>query len=73
VPEGYNVSRSPRYSVMFAMRGFQVDGALMKQTKVYPLLKASSPPPMQFMDGSNQNIDRLFPDNFRYFELLAML
>jgi hypothetical protein len=25
------------------------------------------------MNGSNQNIDTLFPDNFRYFELLAML
>ena len=63
----------------FAMRGFQVDGktdqavALMKQTKVYALSKASTPPPMQFLNGSNQNIDTLFPDNFRYFELLAML
>ena len=28
---------------------------------------------MQFMNGSNQNMDTLFPDNFRYFELLAML
>ena len=79
VPAGYFVSRSPTYSVEFAMRGFQVDNktdqaiALMKQTKVYPLSKASAPPPMQFLNGSNQNIDTLFPDNFRYFELLAML
>ena len=45
----------------------------MKQIKVYPLAKASAPPPMQFMNGSNQNIDTLFPDTLRYFELLAML
>jgi len=79
VPDGYFVARSPTYSVMFAMRGFQVDNktdqavVLMKQTKVYPLSKGSSPPPMQFLNGSNKDIDTLFPDNIRYFELLAML
>ena len=61
------------------MRGFQVEGktdqavGLMKQIKVYPLAKASSPPPMEFMNGSRQDIDTVFPDNFRFFELLAML
>jgi hypothetical protein len=79
VPKGYVVSRSPTYSVGFAVRGFQVDGktdqavALMKQIKIYPLSKASSPPPMHFINGSEKEIDTLFPDNFRYFELLAML
>ena len=79
VPDGYFVARSPTYSVTFAVRGFQVDGktdqavGLMKQIKVYPLAKASSPPPMEFMNGSRRNIDTLFPDNFRFFELLAML
>lgn len=78
-PEGYFTFRSPTYSVLFAMRGFQVDGktdaavALMKQTKVYPLAAAAAPPAMEFMNGSKQSIDTLFPDNFRYFELLAML
>ena len=49
-PKGYFVVRSPTYSVTFAMRGFQADGktdqavGLMKQTKVYPLDKASAPP-----------------------------
>ena len=48
VPDGYFVSRSPTYSAVFAVRGFQVDNktdqavALMKQIKVYPLAKASS-------------------------------
>ena len=79
VPDGYFVSRSPTYSVTFAVRGFQVDGktdqavALMKQIKIYPLDKASSPPPMEFMNGSRKEIDTLFPDNLRFFELLAML
>ncbi|MGO4740752.1 DUF1254 domain-containing protein [Bosea sp. 2KB_26] len=79
VPEGYFVSRSPTYSVTFAIRGFQADGktdqavGLMKQTRIYPLAKASSAPPMAFMNGSGKDIDTLFPDNFRFFELLAML
>jgi hypothetical protein len=78
-PDGYFVSRSPTYSVAFAVRGFQVDGktdqavALMKQIKIYPLAKASAPPPMQFLNGSNQDINTVFPDTLRYFELLAML
>jgi hypothetical protein len=45
----------------------------MKQIKVYPLSQAASPPPMQFMNGSHQKIDTLFPDNDRFFDLLAML
>jgi hypothetical protein len=79
VPKGYFAVRSPTYSVMFAMRGFQVDSktdqavALMKQTRVYPLDRASSPPAMEFIDGSGKDIDTLFPDNFHFFELLAML
>ena len=79
MPDGYFVSHSPTYSVTFAVRGFQVEGktdqavALMKQIKIYPLEKASSPPPMEFMNGSRKDIDTLFPDNLRFFELLAML
>ena len=45
----------------------------MKQTKVYPLDNASSPPPMAFLNGSGKEIDTLFPDSLRFFELLAML
>jgi hypothetical protein len=79
VPEGYFVSRSPTYLITFAVRGFQSEGStkqavgLMKQLKVYPLAQAASPPPMEFLNGSKQDIDTLFPDNFRYFELLAKL
>jgi len=79
VPDGYFVSRSPTYSVAFAVRGFQVDNktdravALMKQIKIYPFAKASAQPPMQFLNGSNQTINTVFADTLRYFELLAML
>lgn len=78
-PEGYFVCRSPTYSAAFAVRGFQTEEGtaqavgLMKQVKVYPLDKASSPPPMEFLNGSRQEIDTLFPDTFHYFELLAEL
>ncbi len=79
VPKGYFVSRSPTYSVTPGLRGFQVDGkidaavALMKSIKVYPLARKSSPPKMEFLNGSGKEINTVFPDTFHYFELLAEL
>ena len=79
VPDGYFVAKSPTYSVTLGLRGFQVDGktdeavALMKQIKVYPLAKASSPPAMEFLNGSGKDINTVFPDTFHFFELLAQL
>ena len=79
VPNGYVVSRSPTYSVTLGLRGFQSGGktdqavALIKQIKIYALDKASSPPAMEFLNGSRQDIDTVFPDNFHFFQLLAML
>ena len=46
---------------------------LMNQIKVYPLAHAASPPTMEFLNGSGQDIDTLFPDDFGFFELLAMI
>ena len=45
----------------------------MKQIRVYPLADAASPPTMEFLNGSGHDIDTLFPDNFGFFELLAMI
>ncbi|MNM92863.1 hypothetical protein D3C81_1052120 [compost metagenome] len=79
IPKGYFVAHSPTNSLTFALRGFQVEGktdqavSLMKQIRIYPLGQASSPPAMQFMNGSRQNIDTLFPDNIHFYELLSML
>jgi hypothetical protein len=78
-PAGHFAAWSRTYSVTVFMRGFQSEGktdkpvALIKQTKVYPLDKADAPPAMEFLNGSGQAIDTLFPDNFHFFELLAML
>lgn len=78
-PKGYFVARSPTYSLTFAVRGFQENGstapavALMKQIRIYPLAKAGAAPTMQFLNGSHQKIDSLFPDNDRFFDLLALL
>ena len=79
VPDGYFVVQSPTYSVNLSLRGFQVNAktdqavGLMKQIKVYPLATAAAPSAMAFINGSDRDIDTVFPDNFRYFELLAML
>ena len=60
VPDGFFIFKSPTFTVTFGMRGFKVDGktdqavALMKQTKVYPLAKASNPPPMEYLNGSGK-------------------
>ena len=78
-PAGYFVERSPTYSVTVFVRGFQKDGstdeavALMKQIKVYPLAEAAAPPKMEFLNGSGQAIDTMFPDDVRFFDLLAKL
>ena len=45
----------------------------MKQIRVYPFAEAASPPTMEFLNGSGHDIDTLFPDNFGFFELLAMI
>jgi hypothetical protein len=79
VPDGYFVFKSPTFTVSFGMRGFKVDGktdqavALMKQTKVYPLAKASSPPAMEYLNGSGKAINTVAPDTFMFFEMLAQL
>ena len=44
----------------------------MKQIKVYPLATRRRAA-MQFMNGSNQSVNTVFPDTLQYFELLAML
>ena len=47
--------------------------ALMKQIKVYPLAKASSPPKMEFLNGSGKAINTIHSDTITFFELLAQL
>lgn len=77
VPKGYFVYKSPTFIISFGMRGFKVDGktdqavALMKQTKVYPLARASNPPKTEFLNGSGKAINTVHPDTAAFFEMLA--
>lgn len=79
VPDGYFVTKSPTYELGFGLRGFQVDGktdqavSLMKQIKIYPLAKKDNPPAMKFVNGSGKPIVMIHPDNFEYFEMLALI
>jgi len=78
-PAGYFTAKSPTYGVWLGVRGFLVNGksdqavALMKMVKTYPLATAADPPAMVFLNGSGKAIDTIFPDNFEYFESLAVL
>jgi hypothetical protein len=79
VPDAYVAVRSRAYKASMGVRGFLVDGkpdqavALMKSTKVYPLREAGRPPSMHFVNGSHQEIDTIFSDNYQFFEDLAAL
>ncbi len=79
IPKGYIVLKCSTFKIIFGVRGFLVEGktdkavALMKTTKVYPLSKASNPPPMAFVDGSGKEINTIFSDNYHFFEDLAEL
>jgi hypothetical protein len=76
-PEGYVVLRPRAYRVSLGVRGFLVSGetdhavALMRSTRIYPLRDASDPPAMHFVNGSHQEIDTIFADNYLFFEDLA--
>ena len=76
-PQGYMTAKSRTYRAVLGVRGFQVEGktdkavALMKSMKVYPLTQAGSPPRMTFFNGSGQQIDTIFSDNYQYFDDLA--
>jgi hypothetical protein len=79
VPDGYLVGRARTYRVLLGVRGFLSDGkpdravGLMKTVRIYPLRNASNPPPMVFVNGSQQPVDTLFNDTYESFEDLARI
>ncbi len=79
VPAGYMTATSSTFGLWFGVRGFLVDGkpdqpaVLMKSVKIYPLSKASAPPPMTFINGSKVEVDTIFPDTYAFYEYLADL
>ena len=79
LPRAISSPGCPTYSVTLGLRGFQVEGktdqavGLMKQIQDLSARQGRTLPAMQFMNGSKQDIQTVFPDSFRFFELLAML
>jgi hypothetical protein len=79
VPDGYFVVESPTFSVLYALRGFKVDGktdqavALMKQLRIYPLAQADDPPATESLNGSGQAIDTVHTDTIAFYEQLAQI
>jgi hypothetical protein len=76
-PDGYFTFTSPTYNVFVFWRAFIKDGnteepvKLMEQTRIYPLAQKDNPPAMAFPNGSGVAADMLFPQDYRYFEMLA--
>lgn len=77
VPEGYHVFRSKTYGVWFLVRGFLVDGdprpaveSFQKGLRVYPLAKASNPPPMEFKDVSGLPHATIHANNHEFYDEL---
>ena len=77
LPDGFWTFTSPTFNVFVFWRAFVEDGdtappvALMEQTRIYPLAAQDDPPSMVFPNGSGISADMLFPQDYRYFELLA--
>jgi hypothetical protein len=81
LPEtGYFVVRMRTFGGWFLLRAFTgADGdsapaeALLRQVRIYPLLKAEAPPQMTYIDATNKPFDTIAPGDLRYFEMLADL
>lgn len=75
--EEYFVARSTSYVNWLILRGFLVDGkpdaaAEMFRTglRIYPLARASSPPEMEFINGSEQVFNTIHANTFEFYEEL---
>ena len=44
---------------------------LIEQTRIYPLADRAAPPEMVFPNGSATPANMVFPQDYRYFEMLA--
>jgi hypothetical protein len=74
VPTGYFVARSPSYVNLLILRGFLVDGKpdaaskmFREGVKIYPLAKADSPPPMEFINSSKVSFNTIHANNFEFY------
>lgn len=77
VTDNYYVVQSPSYTNWLILRGFLVDGKpdaavkLFKNgLKIYPLAKASNPPPMEFTNLSKRTINTIHANNEHFYKEL---
>ena len=70
----YFVAQSQSYVNWIPLRGFLVDGKpeaaskmFREGVKVYPLAKASNPPPMEFINGSKVPVNTVHANNFEFY------
>ncbi len=77
VPDGYYIFRSRTYGVWYALRSGLVDGKTdaankgYEQLKIYPLSKASNPPPTTLIDGTGKDIYTVHSENYAMLEELG--
>lgn len=80
VPDGYFVASSRTFGNLLTLRGFVPGGdprpaaeAVKKQLRVYPLARASNPPPTHFADISGVPLNTVFPNDPSYFDGVAQV
>lgn len=78
MPGDYDVALSPTYGLLMIMtidpsNNRQRALEVMKQLRIYPLLKVQEPPRMQFVNASGTYFNTVPPDNFAYFPRLSQL
>jgi hypothetical protein len=77
LPDGYHAFTSRTNNVFVFWRAFIDDGQtatpveLIERTRIYPLADSAAPPEMVFPNGSATPANMVFPQDYRYFEMLA--
>ena len=76
VPAGYFVVQSNTYGVWVFMRGYLDKGVeaasknIRNNLKLYPLSQKDNPPPMEFINGSEKEINTVLPNDYSFYENL---
>ncbi|WP_052444640.1 DUF1254 domain-containing protein [Flammeovirga sp. OC4] len=76
VPEGYHVIRSSTYRLWMLMRMSLENGVksakdhIVNNLKIYPLKAQGNPKPMVFIDGSGQDFNTIYSNDFHFYEAI---
>jgi len=75
IPKGYFICKSKTYNNLFATRGFVVKGDpkpgvdnIKQNLKIYPLAKATNPPPTNFINVSGKSFNTIHAMDYTFFE-----